>query len=206
MKTFQFLISLLAGTAMLLLATGQISAQNAVIEGSGAELWEKLNATEQSSGTSVANQQFESLSPSDQQAVIDFMSDVTVVSEESIPVPLAEDMSPQAAGCWGWDRTATATGWGGAVFFRYTQHIEWCSTGSSFYNLYCDAYGWDTGWGWSWDDHVTYCSLSNNGYAFTYFSQGHFCAGTNWGCPEDALPWVRQGADVVGNWWSEVGE
>lgn len=203
MKSIQLFTALITFISTLAFASGAYADSGPA----GEDLWQELNATQARFGPEAANQQFDSLSADEKQAVLHFLSDTEITIDDEVPVVLHDTDAIQTAGCWGWPRTISVTNrLTGALFFRYTQRIEWCSTGSSFYNLYCEAWPSDQGWGWTWDDHVTYCSLSNNGYSLTYFSQGHFCTGSSWGCLVDSTPWVRQGADVTGGFWSEVGE
>lgn len=171
----------------------------------GGSLWEKLNAIQTAQGKEAADAQFAALSPGEQQAVIDYISDTTI---SVVEISSAQETAPPSAtlsGCWS---TAYAVevrqSLTRVLFYRYHQSMYWCGNGSFPYNRSCSAWPSDTGWGWWFDSHITYCQLVQQGYYFYYFSQGKFCAGVYF-CQMTGTPWIRHHGGANGEAWLYYG-
>ena len=170
----------------------------------GAELHSWLTEVKTVEGDDAANAAFAALSPEDQQALQAFLMSETVYSE--IISPAMEQVS--AAGCWYRVKTIESRqAVFGNLFWRDHQSISWCGNGpgGTLSNIGCSAWASDTGWGYWFDGHRTYCALEFR-YAntFKYLSQGSFCAGVEY-CMVHATPWIRQQGVDDGQYYSWYG-
>lgn len=189
----------------LLLSTAIMAPLVSSAQSDGSSIWDRLNEIQQAYGQEAANAQFAELSPEDQQAVIDYMLDTTT-TEEGVSIQKTESQNNSlTAACWQATQSIVVKqSWTGVVFYRYHQYMYWCGNGSSPYNRSCSAWPSDTGWGYWFDSHITYCQLSPQGYYFNYFSQGKFCAGAYF-CQITGTPWIRQNGGASGEYWSSYG-
>lgn len=178
-----------------------------------AEIVAKLNHLNARSPR-AADAYFHSLSAKEQAAVQDYLTttEIVAVAEDGNPdlgAPPAAIQVPDdpdavyAAACYGpYTHRVYGKNRLGVTTFEYKQQIQWCG-GSSITGAWCSAWNAGTAWGFSFQGHDTYCSVTYGGIGFSsikYFSQGtyQFCA--VW-CDTYSPGSAQQGA-VDGGYWA----
>ena len=92
----------------------------------------------------------------------------------------------------------------GTYFWQYNQSIQWCVQNGWINGAWCSAWASNTGGGWYFSNHLSYCSVTYGGVGWNvikYFSQGSFCAGFKWTCVINDTPWLAQQGENSGNYF-----
>lgn len=193
----------------------------------GMSLYQQAVAIANSQGPDAAAQWVQSL-PMDEQNAIETAQNQDVASAEtganlalaSTGRPLAPSQvvaesdgsisinaSALADGCYGpyvayQYKKSSITG---TYFWQYNQSIQWCVQNGWINGAWCSAWSSNTGGGWYFSNHLTYCAVTYGGVGWNvikYFSQGSFCAGFKWTCVFNDTPWVAQQGENSGNYFT----